>query len=161
MASDTPPPDTTDRALVANVYALHHALGRYFQASFGETGFTYQKFLALQALHAGGAMPLGKLAQHVGVEPNTLSPMVKKMSSFGLIERTRDPEDERRILLSLLPYGEAVLAEASKVFDAAWQALDVNEDQARTLSQLTDMIRAKLEDAKPPMVFTPPPRSDE
>jgi len=33
--------NTLDDLICFQVYRLHHAFGRYYQAAFGDTGFTY------------------------------------------------------------------------------------------------------------------------
>ena len=78
--SKSPSISTFEALLCYNVYALNLAFGRFYQAAFGETGFTYPKFLVLKVLSEQGALSLSDLSARIGVEPNTLSPMVKKMS---------------------------------------------------------------------------------
>ena len=141
-----------------NVYALHHAFGRCYQAAFGDTGFTYPKFIVLLALDESGPMSLGDLSSKVGLEANSISPMVKKMSNFGLIERVRDTEDERRVLLSLLPYGRTVLEEAHRVVNAGWSELGLSDEDVAEANALLARTRGLLEQKKPQLTMTIPER---
>jgi len=158
--------DATDKnrlntLMCYNVYALHHAFGRFYQAAFADTGFTYPKYIVLLALSEGGPMSLGDLSAKVGLEANSLSPMVKKMSAFGLIERVRDPEDERRVLLSLKPYGETVLHEAHKVVEAGWNALGLPDTTVEMTSDFLADTRARLEKTPPKVKFKVPDREPD
>ena len=139
-----------DTLMCFQVYALHHAFGRFYQEAFGDSGFTYPKFVALTVLDKEGPLSLGELAGRVGVEPNSLSPLLKKMSAAGLIARARDPEDERRMVLSVLPFGKEVLARAREIVAEGWQALGLSHaDTSRTIEALS-AVRSKLEKTSPP-----------
>lgn len=143
-----------------NVYALNLALSRYYQAAFGDTGFTYPKFLVLLALRDKGPLSLSDLATELGAEANTLSPLVKKMSAFGLMERVRDPKDERRVLLSLQPYGALVLKEAQEVLEDCWVQLDVDAAQILEANAVMKQMRRKLEVLTPRRKLKIPDRPD-
>ena len=159
MARDAAIPPL-DALLCFNVYALNLALGRFYQQAFGETGFTYPKFLVLMALDENGPMSLSDLSAKIGAEANTLSPLVKRMAEFGLLDRTRDPGDERRVLLQLKPFGRTVVEEAGEVVAAGWRALGVPpEDEAAAAAILTD-IRRRLETHPPKRVFEIPRKPD-
>ena len=144
-----------DDLLCFQVYSLHHAFGRHYQATFAETGFTYAKYVVLKILKEAGPSSLSAVSLRAGVEANTLSPLVKKMASFGLIERVRDPEDERRILLNLLPLGETILQEASAVTTRNWEALGLDPAQVDAAARVLMDARAKLEAAVPKRMSLP------
>jgi len=156
--STTPDELNINDLLCSNIYGLNRSFGRLYQALFGETGFTYPKFLVLHALKNHGPQSLSDLAAHVGSEANTLSPMVKRMSEFGLLERVRDSKDERRVLLTLMPYGEKMLAEANKVVVTAWAQLDLDRSEIETaLTTLAD-ARKKVDALKPTELLQLPER---
>ena len=153
--------NTLDDLICFQVYRLHHAFGRYYQAAFGDTGFTYPKYVVLKALEEIGPASLGELSAQVGVETNTLSPLLKRMAEFGLLTRARDKNDERRVVLELLPYGRDVLAEADRVAEAGFAELGIKEDDiTRTVASLAK-LRTAIETADPPKMTRPdPPGSD-
>lgn len=156
LTPDQQPDTGLEGLMCANVYALHHAFGRYYQAVFADTGFTYSKYLILRVLATRGPLSLGALSAMIGVEANSLSPVVKKMAHHGLIDRARDPQDERRVVLTLLPYGETILAAATEAADAGWRDLGMDPDAiAAALAVLTKM-RHKLDTADPPHMIAPP-----
>ena len=104
-----------------------------------------------------GPLSLGALAAKIGVEPNTLSPVVKKLAGFGLVDRVRDPEDERRVILDILPYGHKVLDEATRATEAGWNALGVDPDKVRVAIDLLEDVKRKLDKAHPPKMTLPGP----
>ena len=159
--SDTPSKSDIDALMCYNIYATHLAFGRFYQSMFADTGFTYPKFLVLMALAEAGPMSLGDLSAKIGVEANTLSPLVKRMSAFGLMDRVRDPEDERRVLLTLKPYGDAVLQEANAAVQAGWASLGLTDAEAATVNTVLRKARGQLEATRPAQTLTvPDPQGD-
>lgn len=131
------------------VYTLHHAFGRYYQAAFAETGFTYPKFVVLKALAEKKELSLSALSARLGVEANTLSPLAKKMAAAGVIERARDARDERRIVLRPTTYGLTLLQEAEKIAMENFAALGINQGEAERAIAVLSKIRTAVEKAKP------------
>ncbi|MCD1627677.1 MarR family transcriptional regulator [Seohaeicola saemankumensis] len=137
------------------VYTLHHAFGRYYQAAFAESGLTYAKYIILKALATQSQMSLSELSQGVGVEPNTISPLAKKMATYGVIERVRDAEDERRIVLRLTEYGIQVLKAADEVVAENFADLGISDNDAKQAIALISRIRSAVEKAKPSRLNLP------
>lgn len=144
-----------DDMLCFQVYALHHAFGREYQSAFAGSGFTYPKYLVLKALHEADSLSLSELAQRLGLESNTLSPLVKKMASFGVIERLRNTDDERRITLRNSAYGEALLAAADAAVTELMAALDIAPDELAQTIELLTKVRVALETVKQPSFSMP------
>ena len=68
----------------------------------------------LTALHIIGALaPVGlsKLAQALGTRPPATSVMVDRLIYIGLVRRTPDPADRRRVQLSLTADAEAIIGD--------------------------------------------------
>ena len=142
--------DQLDTSVCFNVYTLQRAFSRFFQTAFGNTGFTYPKFVILKVLEEGGPMTVSELSVRAGVEPNTLSPILKRMAVFGLISRTRAADDERRVLIALESLGQTVLHRAQKVLNDSFEQLGLDPNQVSQLLQFAHEMRDKLETAEPP-----------
>ncbi|WP_154027153.1 MarR family winged helix-turn-helix transcriptional regulator [Olsenella uli] len=54
---------------------------------------------------AGGAMPQRELASRFELKAGSLSEVLAKAEEAGLIERTRDPQDRRQLIVSLTEEG--------------------------------------------------------
>lgn len=76
----------------------------------------HQLLLALQALSIqGGKVTIGDLAVWLKIQHHSTVELVKRMVERDLLERTRDEIDQRRILVTLTPYGEEVLRKLSLI----------------------------------------------
>jgi len=71
----------------------------------------------LSHLAASGPMTLSELARHTGRAQSTMSEMVTHLVDKQLLERDRDPEDARRILIWLSDKGREAFAQSQSVLD--------------------------------------------
>ncbi len=142
--------DTLNELLCFNIYSLNRSFGRYYAAAFSETGLTYPKFVILMALDADGPMSVSGLSAKAGVEANTLSPLLKKMASFGIISRQRAEDDERRVEIGITDLGRQILERARVVIAQGFAELGLDADQVLTSLTFLEEARVKVDAATPP-----------
>lgn len=136
-------------------YAFDRALGRAYQAAFAGTGFTYSKFIVLLALDDHGPITVGALSGHVGVEQNTLSPLLKKMEGAGIVTRQRSTEDERQVQIAMTEMGEQVLDAARIPAGEIYAAMGLSEADARTLLKTLSDLRSAIAKVDPTPIKLP------
>lgn len=71
-------------------------------------GLTYPQFLVMLSLYEREPRSVGDIGQELGMDNGTLTPLLKRLVAAGLITRTRDLMDERRVLIALTEDGEAL-----------------------------------------------------
>jgi DNA-binding MarR family transcriptional regulator len=91
-----------------------------------------------------GALPLNELGAALRLDSGTLSPLLKRLESAGLVSRTRSPDDERLLLVGLTPEGEVLRRRARRVPAEllASMGMTVHEltELRRTLHALTESL---------------------
>ncbi len=156
--SEDPYPFT--RRLCFNVYATNRAFVRFYQAIAGDSGLTYLKLVLMSALRDEGPLAISELSARAGVEPNTLSPLLKKMASAGVVTRQRARDDERRVLIEITPKGRGLLSRADALVQQGFAELGLDpEESARTMRFLED-LRERLDAANPPRLKIDPQELD-
>ena len=88
---------------------------------------------------AGGTRTQRELGEQFDLKPGSLSELLAKLEAGGLVERTRDERDSRRLVVSLTERGEAeALAERAKRvrFRERCLACLAPEEQERLLGYL-------------------------
>lgn len=73
----------------------------------------HQLLLALKALSAHGKVTIGHLAERLKIQHHSTVELVNRMSERGLIQRERDKQDQRCVLVNLTLHGEEVLRKLS------------------------------------------------
>jgi DNA-binding MarR family transcriptional regulator len=99
--------------------AFRHAVRRYL--AFAETGARsvgltsqqHQALLAIKAHTLTRPMSVGDLAGELLLKHHSAVELLGRLEKAGFARRTVDVEDRRRVLISLTPAGEAVLAALS------------------------------------------------
>ena len=97
-------------------------------------GVTAVQYTALTVLEHGGELSAAQLARNSFVTAQSMADMVRALTGKGLITRTRDEADRKRLLISLTPEGRAFL-------DA------VREDVQALDRRMTGSLTARQRDA--------------
>ena len=78
-------------------------------------GLTHPQYLVMLALWQHGPLSVKALSGLLQLDPGTLSPLLKRLESAGLLTRERDAADQRNLALVLTDKGRALRAEAETI----------------------------------------------
>lgn len=78
------------------VCTTSHALRRALGTRLAREGITLRQFEVLAWLSCKGSGSQAELAEHLGIEPNTLAGVVSRMERDGLLERRNCQQDRRK-----------------------------------------------------------------
>ena len=101
-------PFPLDQQLCFALYSASMAIGRAYKPMLDALGLTYPQYLVLHALWEKDGRTIGEIADRLGLESSTITPLVKRLESAGLLARARNPDDERQVLVSLTPRGHDI-----------------------------------------------------
>ena len=87
------------------LYSANLAFGRAYRPILDKVGLTYTQYVTLVAMSEAEEQTVGVLGDKLFLESNTLTPILKKLETLGLVERRRDPADERQVRVKLTPAG--------------------------------------------------------
>ncbi len=104
---------------------LSRALNRLYDNGFRRLGLKSTQFNLLAALFSNGALPMGALADGVGLERTTLSRNIKPLLSKGWVDLLPG-EDPRVRMVTLTPKGK-------KVFESAIPLWRDSQEKAKSL----------------------------
>jgi DNA-binding MarR family transcriptional regulator len=91
------------------------------------------------ALYEGTPRTVGEVGQELGMDNGTLTPLLKRLKSAGLVTRTRDQQDERRVLIELTEAGEALREAACSIPEKIETACRLSDED---LAELRDTLNA-------------------
>lgn len=106
---------TPQMLLCFNVYATSHAFTRLYRTMLEPLGLTYPQFLVILSLGAEDGQCVGRLSTDLGLDTNTLSPLLKRMEAAGQIARSRSLRDERKVHVTLTGAGRSLSAQAAAI----------------------------------------------
>jgi DNA-binding MarR family transcriptional regulator len=110
-------------------------------------GITHPQYLVMLALWEEAPLKVSELARRLSLEPATLSPLLKRLESNGMITRGRDPKDDRALAVSLTAKGSEARAQAERIPPAIMARLDMGLGELEELrDSLTRLIEATRQD---------------
>jgi DNA-binding MarR family transcriptional regulator len=133
-----------DNQLCFALYDASRAFTRAYAPLLAEIGLTYPQYLVMLVLwEAEDALSVGALGGRLHLDSGTLTPLLKRLAGQGLVARTRDPGDERRVLISLTPAGDELRARAAAIPGQIYQRCGVPPETAPALmGELSRIVRA-------------------
>lgn len=122
------------------LYGAANRMVRLHKPFLKPLGLTFPQYLAILALLDGAPQTVGALGARLDMDTGTITPLVKRLESAGLVSRVRDRTDERRVLVDLTTAGRALEPEVRGVTDKIKTACQLDEpglqDLRRTLEGL-------------------------
>ncbi|MBD1551430.1 MarR family transcriptional regulator [Pseudomonas sp. C2L12B] len=128
-----------DRQVCFPLYAASNLLNRMYRPVLDAIGLTYPQYLVMLALWEDSPQSVGVLGGKLYLDSGTLTPLLKRMESAGLISRQRDAQDERRVLVELTAAGRALREAAQRVPETLAAGLDLSPDAI-------DLLRGTVQD---------------
>ncbi|MEV4329863.1 MarR family transcriptional regulator [Streptomyces sp. NPDC049597] len=104
-----------DDQLCFALYAAQRAVTAAYRPLLAELGLTYPQYLAMLVLWERGGVPVKELTAALRLDYGTVSPLLKRLESAGLVRRERSAADERSVLLVLTDEGRALRERAERV----------------------------------------------
>lgn len=104
MPAQAPRPKLADQLCFA-LYSASMAVGRTYKPLLDGLGITYPQYLVLGTLWERDGSSIGGIAETLGLESSTVTPLVKRLAAAGLVERRRNPQDDRQVRVSLTEAG--------------------------------------------------------
>ena len=114
-----PPVDLgPDLTFLRELWALDHALQKFSKRMATDLGVTGPQRLALRLVSRFPGLPAGRLARLLCLHPSTVTGVVKRLVSRGLLSRRSDGPDRRRVLLQITPAGLALLGQPQPTIES-------------------------------------------
>jgi DNA-binding MarR family transcriptional regulator len=160
-ATTTPPVPLEDQ-LCFSIYSAEIAIQRAYKPLLDGLGLTYPQYLVLNVLWREDAQTVGGIAHQLALESSTLTPLLKRMEEAGLLRRTRNPENERQVIIALTQEGNSLRFQAGCLNEslllASRQTPDHLAELNRLIRQLRDAIysHAGASEGGPPKPVTAP-----
>jgi DNA-binding MarR family transcriptional regulator len=132
--------------LCFSLYGASIAINRAYKPLLDDLGITYPQYLVLMVLWERGEETIGGIAERLALESSTITPLVKRLEQSGLVERRRNPADERQVVVTLTPAGADMQARThclgETLFAAAEMPIEKLIDLNRDVQSFRDAVSA-------------------
>ncbi len=131
-----------DNQLCFSLYVCSKEVIKRYKPLLEPYGLTYTGYITMMALWEKDNVNVKELGSRLFLDSGTLTPLLKKLEAQGYVERTRDPRDERNIIIRLTDKGNELKNMAVCVPRQMIDGLDIGNMKAvvlmKTLHQLMD-----------------------
>ncbi|QNK57158.1 MarR family winged helix-turn-helix transcriptional regulator [Paenibacillus sp. PAMC21692] len=140
-----------DNQICFAIYASSREITKLYRPLLQNLGLTYTQYVTMLALWEKDNATVSELGTKLYLDSGTLTPLLKKLEAAGLVKRTRDKKDERSVLVTLTPDGEALREKAIDIPGQLACKLDATpEEGAMLLGQMQELLdRVKRYSAQP------------
>jgi MarR family transcriptional regulator, organic hydroperoxide resistance regulator len=111
-------PVPLDDQLCFAIYSAGMAIQRVYKPLLDDLGLTYPQYLVLNVLWREDKLTVGSIAERLALESSTLTPLLKRLEAAGLLRRTRNPANERQVVVALTDKGRELRSRAGCLADA-------------------------------------------
>ncbi|AKJ29259.1 MarR family transcriptional regulator [Caldimonas brevitalea] len=133
-----------DNQLCFALYSTSLAMTKLYKPLLDALGLTYPQYLVMLVLWEQDHLTVGALGERLFLDSGTLTPLLKRMESSGWLTRTRAKEDERRVVVSLTPAGQALRQSAISVPRQVSGAAQCSADELHDLRRRLHDLRRRL-----------------
>ncbi|WP_405385979.1 MarR family transcriptional regulator [Streptomyces sp. NBC_01102] len=141
-------PDTEllrlDHQVCFSLQAASRAFGGIYRDALRDLGLTYPQYLAMMVLWEHGPLPVKVIGERLHLDSGTLSPLLKRLETAGLVRRERNAEDERSVTVHLTGAGAGLRERALPVPRTILGATGMSVQEVlalqETLGRLTESL---------------------
>jgi DNA-binding MarR family transcriptional regulator len=133
-----------DNQLCFALYSTSLAMTKLYKPLLDELGLTYPQYLAMLVLWEKDGLTVSELGERLFLDSGTLTPLLKRLESAGLVARLRDVQDERRVHISLTAAGRKLKGRAARIPGCILSASQCSIPELVSLTQQVQALRQRL-----------------
>lgn len=147
--------DSLERSIIRSLRRIIRAVGLYSRELLRRRNLTTSQLATLRQLGRHGALSAGEVARGISVSQATVTGIVDRLERRGLVTRSRDSEDRRRVVIDLTEHGRQAVASSPPPLHERFMVrlAELPEDERREidrmLARIVEMMEAEKVEAAP------------
>lgn len=136
--------DTTglEQMICFDLYAASRAMTGLYRPALEALGLTYPQYIAMRVLWHRGPTTVRDLGTALDLDSGTLSPLLKRLETQGLVRRERGTHDERVVWIHPTTKGAELHNRVADLPERLACAVDLTLDEFTQLHHLLSRVRA-------------------
>jgi MarR family transcriptional regulator, organic hydroperoxide resistance regulator len=133
MTSKSSPP--LDQLLCLDLYTASRVVIQAYGPLLEKLNLTYPQYLVMTALWETDELKVKDLSERLHLDSGTMSPLLKRLETAGLVSRKRGKEDEREVLIALTASGRELQKQSGAVQDGIVCVMGLSLAEAQKLQK--------------------------
>ena len=96
-------------------YATSRLIIRAYQEDLDALGITYPQYLVMLVMWEHGELSVIEIGEKLILNTNTVTPLLKRMETMGLITRIHSATDQRKVMIRLTEQGKEMEKQAAEI----------------------------------------------
>lgn len=118
------------------LYACSREIIKRYKPYLDELGLTYTQYITMLVLWDRGSINVKALGELLYLDSGTLTPLLKKLETKGLVTRRRSTEDERNLIVSITEAGLGLREKAASVPERIPKCSILEPEEAAALHRI-------------------------
>ncbi len=141
-------PLALDNQLCFALYVCSKEIIRKYTPILEPKGLTYTSYITLLCLWEKDDVTVKELGERLFLDSGTLTPLLKKMETQGLITRTRGGKDERTVYIKLTDKGRSIKTDCADIPNQMMCQNILDMDKAAPLLMTLHQIMHNMSEQK-------------
>lgn len=133
-----------DDQLCFAIYSTSLAMNKLYRKLLEKLEITYPQYLVLMVLWQQDTQSVNQIGERLFLDSATLTPLLKRMETAGLVTRERSAEDERVVIISLSAAGKKLKTKAEGVMQDVFCATECSPSELVSLKKQLNSLRDNL-----------------
>ncbi|MCD8074605.1 MAG: MarR family transcriptional regulator [Lachnospiraceae bacterium] len=125
------------------LYASAKEVIKKYKPYLDEIDLTYTQYITMMVLWEYGQMNVKELGERLYLDSGTLTPLLKKLESKGIVSRKRSAKDERNITVTPTEKGMQLREKAVGIPEAIEGCVHLSQEEIVTLYRLLYKVLGK------------------
>lgn len=134
-----------DNQVCFSLYAASREIIKLYKPVLDKFNLTYTQYIAMLVLWEDEKSTVKDIGRRLHLDSGTLTPLLKKIESTGLITRYRDPNDDRVVIVELTERGKLLKDDIIKVPHEIACKINISIEEAKELKRNLDRLLESLE----------------
>ena len=129
-----------DNQICFPLYSVSRLITKAYKPYLDKMNVTYPQYLVLMILWENDGITVNEISKKLFLNTNTLSPLLKRMETLEVLDRTRSAEDERKVIVKLTQKGNDLQEEAASIPSELIKVLAHENTNLNDVLQLKDIL---------------------
>lgn len=125
-------------------YAISKEITKRYRPLLDPLHLTYPQYLVMLVLWEKDQLALKEIGARLHLDSGTLTPLINKLISTGYIEKARNPQDERQLIVQLTTRGRSLEKEVATIPEQLVEVLGLTEHEYLAYQKLLAEMTVKL-----------------
>lgn len=126
-------------------YAISKEIIKRYRPFLAPLNLTYPQYLVMLVLWEKDVVTLKSIGERLQLDSGTLTPLVNKLIQTGYIEKTRNPDDERQLMIRLTEAGKELEHQAKDIPAKINEVLGLSAEEYDVYKKMLDELACKLD----------------